>query len=71
VRKAVMKDPQDILLVDDDRQVISYLQGALEQSGYSVTVLTSGHQALASIQASLPDLMILDLNMPKPDGFTC
>ncbi len=34
-----------------------------------VTATTSGKEALASMQASAPDLLILDLNMPAPDGF--
>lgn len=64
-----MSDAPQILLVDDDRQVVRYLNKALEQSGYSVTSTTSGKRALAIIQERLPDLLILDLNMPEPDGF--
>jgi CheY-like chemotaxis protein len=64
-----MKPPSHILLVDDDRQVVRYLKKALEQAGYDVTATTSGKQALAIIKAHMPDLLILDLQMPEPDGF--
>ena len=64
-----MSDVPNILLVDDDRQVVRYLKKALEEGGYSVTATTSSKQALDSIQEPLPDLLILDLNMPAPDGF--
>lgn len=58
-----------ILLVDDDPQVVKYLRRALEEGGYSVAATTSGVKALAIVKESPPDLLILDLNMPEPDGF--
>jgi two-component system sensor histidine kinase/response regulator len=64
-----MSEPAHILLVDDDRQVVRFLQKVLEKSGYSVTSTTSGKRALAILQERQPDLLILDLNMPEPDGF--
>lgn len=64
-----MTDPPYILLVDDDRQVVTFLKQVLEESGYSVTGTTSGKAALAFLRERRPDLLILDLNMPKVDGF--
>ncbi len=64
-----MSDAPHILVVDDDRQVLRYMKKALEKSGYAVTTTTSGKRALAIIQERIPDLLILDLNMPEPDGF--
>jgi CheY-like chemotaxis protein len=61
-------NPQ-ILLVDDDRLVVQYLKNALERTGYAVTATTSGKQALAHLKERMPDLLILDSNMPEPDGF--
>ena len=58
-----------ILLVDDDVYVVRYLKKALEQAGYHVSGTTSGKQALALMEEEKPDLLILDLNMPAPDGF--
>jgi len=59
----------NILLVDDDRYVVRYLKKALEQAGYHVSATTSGKQAMALMEEEKPDLLILDLNMPEPDGF--
>jgi len=64
-----MSETARILMVDDDSQVIRFLKTALEGGGYSVMATTSGKQALGSIRAAVPDLVILDLNMPSPDGF--
>ena len=63
-----MKAPH-ILLVDDDPHVVKYLKRALEQNGYTVTATTSSGNALAMVEELVPDLLILDLNMPEPDGF--
>jgi DNA-binding response OmpR family regulator len=64
-----MSTPPRILLVDDDRQVVRYLKKALEASGYAVTGTTSVKRALVIIQERMPDLLVLDLMMPEPDGF--
>jgi CheY-like chemotaxis protein len=57
------------VLVDDDRQVVAYLKEALEEGGFTATATTSGIEALTIIRERVPDLLILDLNMPEPDGF--
>ncbi len=64
-----MAHSQRILLVDDDHQVVKYLKKALTENGYTVGSTTSGERALELIQQRTPDLLILDLNMPEPDGF--
>ena len=64
-----MADASRILLVDDDTQVVRFMKDALEEHGYNVTATTSGKDALAIIQQGTPDMLILDLNMPEPDGF--
>jgi len=48
--------------------VVRFLKSALEENGYSVTATTSGKRALDILEKRLPDLLILDLNMPEPDG---
>jgi DNA-binding NtrC family response regulator len=64
-----MRTTKRILLLDDDRQVVRYLKKALEEDGYAVTATTCAKEALAYIEERIPDLLILDLNMPAPDGF--
>jgi len=59
----------NILLVDDDPDILDATTLILETQGYHVTTARNGIEALASLRAEKPDLMILDLLMPKMDGF--
>jgi len=65
--------PRDIvLLVDDSPEALGFLTDALEQSGFSVLIATSGSAALAIVGRISPDLILLDAVMPTMDGFeTC
>jgi DNA-binding response OmpR family regulator len=58
-----------ILLVDDDREIIDSLQIALEAAGYEVLIARDGNQGLALADRDDPDLVILDMMMPKRSGF--
>ena len=58
-----------VLIVDDQPGNLSLLHDALDESGYTVLVATSGEQALASAQRTLPDVVLLDAVMPGMDGF--
>jgi CheY-like chemotaxis protein len=57
-----------ILVVDDDPDILALARQALSQDGYIVTEAASGQAALALIAAEVPDLLVLDLLMPAPDG---
>lgn len=59
-----------ILIVDDDAQVISLLKSFLSSEGYEVTGITHSSKAMQAANSIHPDLFILDLMMPPPDGFT-
>lgn len=61
-------DRPRILLVDDDVTIREHLTGVLERSGLDVEPAADGAQALRSIEASTPDLVILDVMMPVMDG---
>ena len=65
--------PRDIiLLVDDSPESLSFLTDALEQTGYSVLIATSGASGLSIVDRITPDLILLDAMMPGMDGFeTC
>lgn len=65
--------PRDIvLLVDDSPEALGFLTDALEQSGFSVLIATSGQAALSIVDKISPDLILLDAMMPGMDGFeTC
>ena len=58
-----------ILIVDDDAEIAESIRVALESRGYSVRVARDGNQGLAMAEREDPDLVILDMMMPKRSGF--
>lgn len=58
-----------ILLVDDDAEIIESLRYALETKGYDILIARDGNQGLAMAEREDPDLVILDMMMPKRSGF--
>ncbi|MEN6457633.1 MAG: response regulator [Thermoguttaceae bacterium] len=63
------KTSKRILLVDDDREIIESMRIALESQGYTVLIARDGNQGLALAEREDPDLLILDMMMPKRSGF--
>ena len=61
--------PGKILVVDDDPDILDALTMILESQGYEVVTARDGIEALANLKAETPNLMILDLLMPKMDGW--
>ncbi len=61
--------PGKILVVDDDPDILDAVTMILESQGYDVVTARDGIEGLATLKAENPDLMILDLLMPKMDGF--
>ena len=57
-----------IALVDDDRNILTSVGMLLEQEGYHVRTYADGASALTALQATPPDLAILDIKMPRMDG---
>ena len=61
-----------LLVVDDTPAHLKMLAGALLQSGFEVETAEGGTQALAAADRNPPDLVLLDVDMPQPDGYeTC
>lgn len=58
-----------ILIVDDELSILKFLRSNLEDRGYTAISATNGEEALHIIERELPDLIILDVMMPKMDGF--
>ena len=58
-----------ILVVDDELSIIKFLRANLEAKGYEVLAAMDGAEALQTFEMELPDLVILDIMMPKMDGF--
>ncbi len=63
------KQDKRVLLVDDDAEIVESLRLALEANGYTVLVARDGNQGLALSERENPDLVILDMMMPKRSGF--
>jgi two-component system alkaline phosphatase synthesis response regulator PhoP len=59
-----------ILVVDDDKSIVSLLEHVLSRKGYSVVVAHDGKEGLAIARSEKPDLIILDIMMPEVDGIT-
>lgn len=58
-----------VLLVDDDPEIIDAIRYALESKGYQIFIARDGNQGLAMAEREDPDLVILDMMMPKRSGF--
>ncbi|MEN3185139.1 MAG: response regulator transcription factor [Atribacterota bacterium] len=59
-----------ILIVDDEKAVCDLLKMYLEKEGFEVTVAHDGEEALKKVQQNQPSLILLDLMLPKKDGWT-
>jgi len=58
-----------ILIVDDEARIVNFLSSKLKASGYEVLTATNGLEGLEQAQAQEPDMIILDVLMPKMNGF--
>ncbi len=59
---------KNILLVDDDPLVIRMYQNKLTKDGYAVKIASNGEEALIQVMKERPDLILLDIMMPKMNG---
>ena len=62
-------EPRRILVAEDDRFLRKAAEMALKRQGYTVLTAADGEEALRAAQSELPDLILLDLIMPKLNGF--
>jgi class 3 adenylate cyclase len=58
-----------VLVVDDDQDMAAFLARMLAQQGLKAEIVLDGYAALAAVAADPPDLVLLDVQMPGPDGF--
>jgi len=63
------QDTFRVLVVDDDPDMAGFLARLVKQQGLQADIASDGHAALAMIAASPPDMVLLDVQMPGPDGF--
>jgi len=58
-----------VLVVDDDENTVKFLSVALEENGYEAIQACNGKEGLEKIESDQPDLVLLDVMMPKKTGF--
>ena len=58
-----------VLMVDDDRDILAAMQAALEELGPQILVASDGNSAIEQASSAHPDLVILDMMLPKRSGF--
>jgi len=61
--------PKKILLVEDEELIIDLLTKKLEREGYQVSIAKDGEEGLSMMKDAKPDLILLDIVMPKMGGF--
>ena len=57
-----------ILVIDDEREIVKLVRAYLEQSGFKVVAASDGQEGLTVFRHEKPDLVVLDLNLPRIDG---
>src|SRR3970040_508239 len=67
-RAIMLPGPAKTLLADDTRNILSFMHPALEREGYEVILAADGAEALYAWETRHPDLLILDIEMPEPNG---
>jgi DNA-binding response OmpR family regulator len=60
---------RSVLVVDDEPNIVLSLEFIMQQAGFEVRVARDGNEAIEAIEASLPDLVLLDVMMPNRDGY--
>ena len=58
-----------ILIVDDEPSILRFVGAGLRAEGFKVTEAADGEQAIQAVEETMPDLVMLDIRMPKMDGF--
>jgi DNA-binding response OmpR family regulator len=64
-----MADRKTVLVVDDDREIVDALRTVIEKRGYRVLTALDGNAGLTLAERENPDVLILDMMMPKKSGF--
>ncbi|MDP3980624.1 MAG: response regulator [Chlamydiota bacterium] len=58
-----------ILLIEDDKDFVMLLRDRFEMSGYEVDAICNGDEAMRTVANFMPDLIVLDILLPKQDGY--
>ena len=63
------QEQQTVLIVDDEAEAVDMLSAILEVEGYKTLSASDGEEGVAKASAELPDVVVLDVQMPRIDGF--
>jgi len=66
-----MDTQKKILVIDDEEDMQKLLKMRLEQENFTVVIAGDGDMGVKTAEQEIPDLILLDIMMPKMDGFTC
>jgi chemosensory pili system protein ChpA (sensor histidine kinase/response regulator) len=69
IRRLVSHFMKTILLAEDDSFIVDIYANQLKKAGYQVEIATDGDAVLEKIQNHIPDLLLLDIGLPKKDGW--
>ncbi|HHL39878.1 MAG TPA: response regulator [Deltaproteobacteria bacterium] len=71
IKDEIFPEKRKILIIDDDPAIVEYLKGALEmmEDDFEIETAMDGYEALIKVGDFKPELLILDIRMPKIDGF--
>ena len=61
--------PKKILVVDDEPNIVKMVESRLKANGYEVIIAYDGQEAVEKVKSNMPDLIVLDLLLPKIDGY--
>jgi DNA-binding response OmpR family regulator len=61
--------PKRVLIVDDEENIVISIEFLMRQAGYDIEIARDGEEAMAKIKSFQPDLILLDVMMPKTNGF--
>ena len=68
IGKDNMKDKFEVMIIEDDKDIAGLLKYNLEKVGSEALLAYDGEEGLSLIKENMPDLIILDLMLPKVDG---
>ena len=64
-----MNDSYSILIIEDEKNILDFMSRTLKANGYKTPTVTSGKAGLSIINSQCPDLILLDLMLPRKNGF--
>lgn len=63
------RSSKTVLLIDDDYEIVSSMRAVLEAKGFRIVTANDGNAGIAAAERESPDLIIVDMMMPKKSGF--